>query len=118
MHDTHRSPLVPYTARLGCLFITTHIHIRTQRFLCAPCWAVVQAPTMNDSYLKAGFPPGHQTPEEIKRILDEAKGRIGGSGGKNKDADDSYDNMMDSAINEDLRTHKSAELQRYVKAHR
>lgn len=74
---------------------------------------------MNDSYLKAGFPPGHQTPEEIKRILDDAKNRGNSSGGKAGGAgDEAYDSMVDHAINEDLRTHRSAELQRYVKTYR
>ncbi|GLC37612.1 hypothetical protein PLESTB_001667900 [Pleodorina starrii] len=84
-----------------------------------------EAPTMNESYLKAGFPPGHQAPDDIKRILDEAKGRrttpstsaaststaVGGG-------DDSYDSMVDSAINEDLKTHRSVELQKFVKTYR
>ncbi|GLI66872.1 hypothetical protein VaNZ11_010863 [Volvox africanus] len=80
-----------------------------------------EAPTMNESYLKAGFPPGHQTTDEIKRILDEAKGRAGNSStgsGRSGASDESYDNMVDNAIIEDLRTHRSAELQRYVKTYR
>ncbi|KXZ46593.1 hypothetical protein GPECTOR_42g804 [Gonium pectorale] len=34
-----------------------------------------EAPTMNESYLRAAFPAGHQSPEDIRRLLDEAKGR-------------------------------------------
>ncbi|GFH10705.1 protein kinase domain-containing protein [Haematococcus lacustris] len=33
-----------------------------------------EATTMNDSYLKAPFPAGYQRPEDIKQLLEEAKG--------------------------------------------
>ena len=35
---------------------------------------------MNDSYLRAGFPPSHQRPEDIKRMLEDAKISRGGGG--------------------------------------
>lgn len=34
-----------------------------------------EAASMNDSYLRAPFPPGHQKPDDIRAILEEAKVR-------------------------------------------
>ncbi|KAG2499808.1 hypothetical protein HYH03_002104 [Edaphochlamys debaryana] len=84
-----------------------------------------EAASMNESYLKAGFPAGHQSPDDIKRIIEEAKGRAaprpaGAVPGAAPGAagEESYDSLMDSAINEDLREHRSAELQQFVKTYR
>ncbi len=87
-----------------------------------------EAATMNANYLSQSFPPGHQTPAEIKGLLEEAKGRGGragaGSGGPGGAAaggggeGDADSLMMDTAIQEDLRENRSVELQQYVQTYR
>mmetsp|Transcript_40234 Transcript_40234/g.89327 ORF Transcript_40234/g.89327 Transcript_40234/m.89327 type:complete len:381 (-) Transcript_40234:812-1954(-) len=84
-----------------------------------------EAATMNDSYLKASFPPGHQRPEEIRQILDEAKMSSGASGGMlagvlHNANDDAYDASIENAIREDLQAHGGAgsvALHQFINAH-
>jgi serine/threonine-protein kinase SRK2 len=87
-----------------------------------------EAATMNDSYLRAPFPPGHQQPDEIRQLLEGAKQQT-----SNKSSipmtnvmvvppeDDGYDASIENAIREDLLTHgKSSgnmQLQQFINAH-
>jgi len=76
-----------------------------------------EAATMNDSYLRAAFPPGHQRPEEIKRLLEEAKGHRGlghlpglpgAPGGAGASMDECDSGMIEEAIQEDLAQHPNS----------
>ncbi len=74
-----------------------------------------EAATMNDSYLKAGFPASHQSPEAIKGLLEEAKGRAApgryGEPGSGGGAQDSYTAMIEDEIRE---VQRSQEVQQFV----
>jgi len=80
-----------------------------------------EAATMNDSYLRAAFPPDHQAPEEIRRLLDDAKITPSASMMAMTPADDAYDASIENAIREDLqaygRASGSASLQQFINTH-
>ena len=104
-----------------------------------------EAATMNESYLRASYPPGHQKVEEIHRLLEEAKMPAGGGGGGGhassshaapasagagagagavtgaQSETDILNRIVDSAMKDDLRDYGgepgSGAIQEFIKAH-
>jgi hypothetical protein len=93
-----------------------------------------EAATMNESYLRASYPPGHQKPEEIHQLLEEAKIPVGGGGGGHGPASasshppaaaqsetDILNRIVDSAMKDDLREYGgepgSGAIQEFIKQH-
>ncbi|KAG1679770.1 hypothetical protein FOA52_012681 [Chlamydomonas sp. UWO 241] len=82
-----------------------------------------EAATMNDSYLRASFPSDHQRPEEIRRLLDDAKAPTPGASMVTGmgDAQEPDDASIENAIREDLQAYGnasgSASLQQFINAH-
>eukprot|EP00798_Chlamydomonas_sp_ICE-L_P004614 gene4614-14808_t len=79
-----------------------------------------EAAVMNDSYLRAGFPPGHQRPEDIKLLMEKAK-ITKGSGGAGGGSNGGYeaDESIERAIREDLARHqgKSEAVTNFLNQH-
>eukprot|EP00798_Chlamydomonas_sp_ICE-L_P024140 gene24140-9725_t len=67
-----------------------------------------EAATMNTSYLKAGLPAGHQRPEDIKRLLEDAKNKA--VAGVGADGFDANDESIEHAIQEDLARHQGKSM--------
>lgn len=94
-----------------------------------------EAATMNESYLRASYPPGHQKPEEIHRLLEEAKLPLGGGGHASASSShlpagaqagaqsetDILNRIVDSAMKDDLKEYGgepgSGAIQEFIKQH-
>lgn len=72
------------------------------------------AATMNSCYLSAPFPAGHQKPEEIKKLLEDAK-----TTGPQAGTEDPADDAIENAITEEFaRNQGSFVLQKFMETQR
>ena len=78
-----------------------------------------EAATMNDAYLKAVFPPGHQSPADIRRLLDQTDlpSRLLTKVSEEDGSFNMDDGIIDSVIDEEKNRGCSMELQQYLSRH-